>query len=116
MSPIVPFSISTDGLDEITGFAYLEGEFLVLDVNVAFLGLGSKQKERVKVAPSALARIEAQKRIGGRVRLVLHPSTPDLYDAVPGPHKGLIKLNVPRKHREDARALAVELEGRLMMA
>lgn len=111
MSPIVPFTISTDGLDEINGLAYLEGEFLVLDVNVTFMGLTSKDKERIKVAPTAIAGVEIGKRAGGLAgpRITLRPASPELLDVVPGAHKGTIKLNVPRKHAADARTLVAAL-------
>lgn len=105
----VPFEIPEihGGLSEASGVLYREDEFLVFEYQVKTLGF--KQ-------PSRIIKVEVPVVVSMRLvpgffsdRLCIVPKTFALLDALPGPHKGEIKLKVAKRYRADAEALAEEV-------
>ena len=108
----IPFSLPEVGLREIKGFAYLDDEFLVIEVESALLGLADRERTTVKVAPSALESVRFTRGLF-RDRLRLKPEKVDLLRTIPGDHATEIALRIPRKYRHLATRIADEMDERI---
>jgi hypothetical protein len=97
----VPFTISEvhGGLTEGHGVAYIEDEYLVLEVQTAFLGLFKRDPEVYRIDLTDLESVR-HKRGLRKDRLRLRTHTLDVLDPVPGVSKGELCLLVHRKDRE----------------
>jgi hypothetical protein len=94
----LPFTLPDDGLREITGFVYFDGEFVVIDVRSKLLGLADEERNGIKVA---LTAIESVRLKPGLIwdRIVIRPHSFELLEAVPGDHDREVALKTKRKHR-----------------
>lgn len=112
MQHIVPFDLPDDGLIEIKGEAYLEGEFLVLVVTSSLMGEFNKDQQIIKIEPNALVEVRLERGIV-RDKIYLRPKKRELLEVVPGTYETGLRLKVWKKHRRTAEALVDELERRL---
>lgn len=99
------------GLTESIGLCTLDDEHLILDVLTGLSGGTQKELQIVKVEPGALAAVELETGLL-RDRLVLEPRTTALFDALPGRHKNVVTLRLPRRCRADAEHLVYALRRR----
>jgi hypothetical protein len=97
----IPFTIPEDGLREITGFVYFDGEFVVIDVRSKLMGLFDEERNVIKVALSAIDSVRFQRGIV-RDRIVIRPRGFELLEAMPGDHDREVALKTKRKHRDRA--------------
>jgi hypothetical protein len=97
----VPFTISEvhGGLTEGHGVAYVEDEYLVLEVQTAFLGLFKKDPQTYQIDLTDLESVRYRKGLW-KDKLRLRTLTLDVLDPVPGVQKGELCLHIARKHRE----------------
>lgn len=98
----VPFSLpSTNmGFTEHEGLLYLEGEFLVFDLQSGIAGGQKEDRHIIKVEPAALHDIQVKPGTVGD-SLLIWPKKSTLLKAIPGSHaEGRIKLSVKRKYRD----------------
>jgi hypothetical protein len=96
------------GLTEVSGFVYTEDEFLVLEVESAFLGMVGKNRHTVKVEPVALKDIWLERR-PFKDRLCMRPKKPDLLEAMPGDHSFELTLRIWKIYRKDVQRLVDEV-------
>lgn len=108
----IPFTLPDVGLREVKGFAYLDDEFLVIEVESAVLGLTDRERTTVKVAPSALQSVHFRPGLF-RDRLLVVPEKVDLLNTIPGDHATEVALRVPRKHRAVTERIADEMDERI---
>lgn len=94
------FTLPEVGLNEVGGLVYLEDGFLVLRVVEKMLGLSEGEPHVIKVEPSAIAALFAEKKLFG-MRLVIRPKKPSLLDLVPGDHATQLELRIKRSARAD---------------
>lgn len=100
----IPFKLPDlhGGFSEAEGFARLESDFLVFEIQVAALGLFKDDVEIIKAEPGVIADIQFDKGwIRDRIRIL--PGKFELLKAFPGKPMGEIVLKTKRKHREIAR-------------
>jgi hypothetical protein len=108
----VPFSLPDVGLREVKGFAYLDDEFLIIEVESAVFGLTDRERQTVKVAPSALESVRFTRGLF-RDRLRIKPEKVDLLKTIPGDHPSEIALRIPRKYRDLTERIADEMDDRI---
>jgi len=96
----VPFTISEvhGGLTEGHGVAYVDDEYLVLEVQTAFLGLFKKEPETFRIDLTDLESVRYKKGLR-KDKLCLRTRPLDVLDPVPGVQKGELCLHVARQHR-----------------
>ncbi|HLT46439.1 MAG TPA: hypothetical protein VK002_04355 [Rubricoccaceae bacterium] len=96
----VPFEIGEvhGGFSEAHGVAYVEDEYLVLEVQTAFLGMFKKDPRTYWIDLTDLESVRYKRGLR-KDRLTLRASTLDVLDAVPGVQKGELRLLVRRKDR-----------------
>ncbi len=113
MSPL-PFTLPDIdmGFTEVKGVAYLDEEFLTLEVEAALFGEISKEDRIVKIEPTALRSVQFET---GLLKDKIHiiPKTRELLDTVPGKHLGELCLKVWRKHRMTSREFVFEVNHRI---
>lgn len=95
---------------EVTGFAFLEDDFFVLDVHSKVIGLFGERHRRIKVAPTALNSADLQRGLFSD-RLILYPSRRELLEVVPGEHAVSLSLKVKREHRRLAEELVAQIRA-----
>src|SRR5690554_972165 len=102
----VPFSLPdiNFGLTEVKGALYLEGEFLVFEIEKAFLGEFNPDHHIIKIEPSALKDIRLE-RGWMKDQICVWPKKRDLLEALPGKFVSEVPLKIRRKHRYDAEQL-----------
>ncbi len=108
----LPFTLPDDGLRELTGFVHLDREFLVIDLRSALAGILGKERDVIKVAPTALAEVCFRPGIF-RDQIRLRPHEFGLLDAVPGRHDRELALRLKRRYRDEAQRMAEELDARV---
>lgn len=113
MSPL-PFTLPDIdmGFTEVKGVAYLEEEFLTLEVEAALFGEISKEDRIVKIEPMALRSIRLETGFF-KDKIHIIPKTRELLDTVPGKHRGELCLKVWRKHRMISRDFVFEVNHRI---
>lgn len=113
MSPL-PFTLPDIdmGFTEVKGVAYLDEEFLTLEVEAALFGEISKEDRIVKIEPTALRSIRLET---GFFKDKIHviPKTRELLDTIPGKHLGELCLKIWRKHRMNSRDFVFEVNHRI---
>ena len=99
----IPFTLPelNGGLTEITGRMYQEEEFIVFDVEEAFLGEFGKEGQTIKIEPAAIRHIELDEGIF-KDKIRIRPKKPDLLDVLPGKYQGEVAFSIWRKYRDDA--------------
>ena len=97
----IPFTLPEDGLREITGYVYFDGEFVVVDARSKMVGLFDEQRQGAKVALSAIAEIRFKRGLF-RDRIVIRPYGFELLEVIPGDHERELALRTKRKHRARA--------------
>jgi len=108
----IPFTLPEDGLREITGFVYFDGEFVVLDVRSKLLGLLDEQRDVIKVALTAIRSVRLKTGLV-RDKVVIRPRKFDLLVAVPGDHDREVALRTKRRHRDRAEDLVEDVSRHL---
>ena len=113
----IPFELSDyeEGLNEATGYIYLEGEFLVIKLEIKLLGLTTERNELIKAEAGIIDAIRYTTKFTGD-RLIIQSSNPQLLNAVPGDHVSEIKLTTKKKHRNDINRFVVRVEDWLESA
>ncbi len=111
----IAFTLPDDGFREVTGFFYLDDEFLVLDLRTAFLGLGDKDQQTIKVDAAALDGVYLKRGLV-KDRVCLRPKRFELLDVVPGTHDAELRLQVKRADRARAERLVAKLAFRIQTA
>jgi hypothetical protein len=96
----VPFQIREvhGGLTEGHGVAYVDDEFLVLEVQTAFLGLFKKEPQTYRIDLTDLESVRYKKGLW-KDKLRLRTLPLDVLDAVPGVQRGELCLLFARKDR-----------------
>ena len=109
----IPFTLPdiNYGLTEITGFLYLEQEFLVFEVETAVFGEFDKEQRIIKVEPSALEAVYLE-RGWLKDQLLIRPKKRELLEALPGDFASEVPLKIKRKHRRKTERLASILRKR----
>lgn len=107
----LPFTISDvhGGLSEATGALRLDGDYLILEIQVTVAGMFKQKPLTVKITPEAVHSVRYQKG-AFRDRLVIRPFKTALLAAVPGKHEGEVTLKVKRVHRDEAFDLIEDLQ------
>ena len=108
----IPFTLPEEGLREVTGFVYFDGEFLVLDVRSKLLGLLDEQRDTIKVALTAIESVRVRRKLI-RDRLIVRPRSFELLEAVPGDHDREVALRTKRRHRDCVEDLVSDVDYRL---
>lgn len=108
----IPFELPDVGLREIKGLLSTEDEFLVLELENAFLGEWDKDYETVKIELGALEEVRIEQRVA-RVWLVLRPKRADLLRALPGKHVREVRLKMWRTRYRALRELVRQIEYRV---
>jgi hypothetical protein len=110
----IPFQIPEvhGGLSEADGIVYLEDEFLVFDVRVSTLGgLIDQRSEKIKAEVTVIEEARLERGFFSD-RLCFVPRKLELLSAVPGTHKGELKLKVSKSHRDQIEHLIDTLYAR----
>ena len=110
----IPFSLPdlNGGLTEITGLLYEEDEFLVFDVETAFMGEFDKESQIIKIEPAAIQEIVLDRGVF-KDKLRILPKKRDLLDAMPGEYRREIPLSIWKKHRRDVERLLRSVKARM---
>ncbi len=108
---VVPFTISDDHGHDISGLLSLEEEFIVFDVQVKKWGIFDEPPEKVKAEFGLIDTIRLDRGIF-KDHIFIVPKRPDLLKAVPGTHKGELKLKVAKRYWEQAQELVMEVISR----
>ena len=112
----VPFSISDayEGLADVDGLARFDADVLTLEFQTkdAFFGLIKSNVQHVQLSLTDLASVHFAKKML-RATLTLRVHSLALVEKIPGVSRGEIKLRFARKHRDEAHALASQLQLRL---
>jgi len=107
----IPFELPDfdDGLDEAKGSIYLEDEFLVIRLDIGFLGLTTDRRELIKAEAGIIGGIRFEPKFTGDWLIITTDNT-QLLQAVPGDHVSDIKLKTQKKHRNDVFRFVVRVE------
>ena len=89
--------------------AFVEDGYLVLKIRSAVMGVIGRQRETIKIEPSALETVTI-KRGPRKHSLVLKPKGIELLDIIPGKHISSVRLKVKRKQRKVLKALAKQIQ------
>lgn len=109
----IPFQLPDIGLREIHGTVYLDDEFLVFEVEDAFIGEFDKEHMVIKVEPAALSDIRLDRGII-RDRLYIQPKKRDLLTVMPGTYSQALPLKVWNTQRRRAERLVEAVRRRAM--
>jgi hypothetical protein len=113
----VPFTLPDKhmGFTEVSGVAYLEEEFLVLDI-MEHSAAGTPQDHHViKVELKALRQVHYNPGVI-KDELIVRPKGLELLEALPGKHDVEVHLSVRRRHRKAAEMLAYRVQAFLESA
>ena len=113
----IPFELPDfeDGLDEAKGLIYLEDEFLVINLDIGFLGLTTDRRELIKAESGIIKSMRYIHKFTGDW-LIIETNNTQLLQAVPGDHVSEIKLQTQKKHRMDVVRFVVRVEDWLERA
>ena len=98
----IPFEIQMKAGSSLSGLLFIEDEFLVFDLPARKKGIfRRKPAEKIKVE---LALVDHLHVVPGIFwdHLYVVPRRSDLLRAIPGDHKGEIKMKIAKRHREQA--------------
>jgi hypothetical protein len=114
---VVPFTLPDKhmGFTEVSGLAYIEDNFLVLDVLENSATGSTEDHHVIKIELKALLRVQYNPGVIKDV-LIVRPKGPELLDALPGKNSVEVELSVRRRHREAAEALARRVQAYLESA
>jgi len=108
----IPFQLPDIGLREINGTIYLDDEFLVFEVEDAFIGEFDKEHMVIKVEPAALTDIRLDRGII-RDRLYIRPKKRDLLTVMPGTYSEALPLTMWNTQRRRAEQLVAAVRRRM---
>ncbi|MEZ4702924.1 MAG: hypothetical protein R2834_21505 [Rhodothermales bacterium] len=114
---VVPFTLPDKGMGliHVNGLAYLEDEFLVLEV-MERTAVGTTEEHHViKIELKALLRVQYNPGVLKDV-LTVRPKGRELFDALPGKSDVEVELTVRRRHREAGEALTRRVQAYLESA
>ena len=107
----VPFQISEvhGGLTEGHGVAYVDDEYLVLEVQTSFLGMFKRDPRTYRIDLTDLESVRYRRGLW-KDKLRLRTLTLDVLDPIPGVQKGELCLHFARKHRPGVDVLLDRLD------
>lgn len=110
----VPFTLPDKhmGFTEVSGVAYLEDAFLVLDILEHSAAGSTEDHHIIKIELRALLRVQYNPGVIKDV-FMIRPKGPELLEALPGKNAVEVELSVRRKHRASAEALAHRIQAYL---
>lgn len=112
----IPFRLHTPDavFTETFGLLGLQEGCLVLEYETkdAFIGAYSSGVEELEVLPDDVSSITFKKGLF-RTRLIINARSMKLFEKIPGAKHGKIILRIKRKHRAEAKQLAIFLQHRL---
>lgn len=104
----VPFKIPDDHGHEISGLVYIEDEYLVFEVKVVKWSMFKQPTETIKAEMTVVDSIRLDTGIFGD-SIYIVPKRSDLLDAVPGTHKGELRLKISKRYKQQAQELVAEV-------
>ncbi len=104
----IPFTLPDVGLREFEGLAWIEDEFLVIQISNKLLGLIDEDRDVIKIEATAISDIRLQKR-PFKDRLIITPKKHELLDLVPGKHPNDLRLRIWRNKRSETERLMLEV-------
>lgn len=104
----IPFEISDSHSDEISGLLLLEEEFVVFEIRVRKWGLYKEPPELVKVEFGVIDNMRFERGFF-KDSIFVVPKRSELLDAIPGDHKGELRLKVAKRYREEAQQFVAEV-------
>ena len=107
----IPFEIDSNHGHEITGLVFLEDEFLVFEVQVRKWSLYKEPQEKVKAELAVIEHIRFDTGFFSD-KIFVVPKRSALLEAIPGDHKGELKLKVSKRYREAAMQFVTDVLGR----
>ena len=100
----IPFEIpDVNETDEAKGFVYLEGDFLVFDIDILSWGIAKSDSKTVKAERGVINSIRLEPR-WFKDRLYIGTKKVELLKEIPGPHVDEIELRTRKKHRSRVEA------------
>ncbi|MEM8557474.1 MAG: hypothetical protein AAF809_04580 [Bacteroidota bacterium] len=113
----IPIEIAEvyDGLAEATGLMRIArdpagGDVLELELQTAWLGMFKRPTQVAAWPLSDIAEVRFKRGVF-KDRLWLRPARLDLLDALPGRHKGRVKLKIKKVYRDEVYDLLDDLEA-----
>lgn len=107
----IPFEISHELADEITGLLYLEDGYLVFEIQVVAWGISKRPVEIVKAELGLIEHVRHQPGIL-KDSIFIVPKRAQLLEAIPGSHKGELRLKVKKSYRTEAEAFVRALRSK----
>ena len=109
--PSVPFSISDNhsGASNIRGAIYLEGDEVVIEMQIKFLNLFKRPPQTFRFEVTDLEAVRHKRRVWGDV-ISIRSRPMDIVARMPGSADGELCLKVKRAHRRLADALIDRLD------
>lgn len=104
----IPFSLSDSHGHETTGLVYLEGEFLVFAFQTKKWGLFDSSPEKVMAELGVIQQIRFGRGLFSD-NIFIIPKNFELTNALPGDHKGEVRIKVPRRYRQEAQEFVDEV-------
>ena len=104
----VPFQISDSRGHKVTGLLYLEEEYLVFEIQARKWGLFKSPPEKVKAEFGVIDHITLERGLFGDSIFIV-PRRSDLLNAIPGDHKGELKLKVAKRYRELSQSIVSDV-------
>lgn len=104
----IPFEIYDNRGHKVSGLVYLEEAFVVFEVQVKKWGLYNEPSEKVKAELGVITAIRFEPGIFGD-RIYVVPKRMELLEAIPGDHKGELKLKIAKRHRDEAQRFVAEV-------
>lgn len=104
----IPFEISDDHGHKITGLMLLEEEYLVFEIQVLEWSISRLPTQIVKAELAVVNHIWFKQGIF-KDRIFVVPKRSELLEAIPGTHKGEIRLKVAKRYREQAQQFVAEV-------
>lgn len=98
----IPFQIDDQHGHRISGLVFLEDEFVVFEIRVKKWGLYEKPTETVKAERSVISHMHFEHGFFND-RLFMVPKRSELLEAIPGNHKGELKLKVAKRYRNEVK-------------
>ena len=107
--PTIPFEVQEQGGRAIAGLLFVEEGFLVFDLQEGKCGIFRRRApEKVKAELGLIDHIHLSPGLLTD-SLYIVPRRSDLLKAIPGTHKGELRLRVAKRHREQAQTLVAEV-------
>lgn len=106
--PRIPFTIDDDHGHEISGLTFLDDAFVVFEIQVKKWGLYKEPPETVKAEVGVIDSIRFE--VGFfKDKVFVVPRKSELLQAIPGDHKGEIKLKVAKRYRAEAQQFVADV-------